>query len=413
MQEIIAPNPLLRQGRQHKTDLFKWLAYAGMLVLSFCMFYTLALRPSSDLSIHATWAGEGDFLHPRTFLRHGAHPLWHALTALLMLTGMPTKLAAALITALLKMCELALMHRLMTAYLRDWLGRNTITLLALACALVSSLCVPWINPTVYFGIGSPNTWHSPTQMIAMVAMLLCVPFTAHCYAEFERLLPLQGASTRLPWFKALLLGALLFGSLLAKPTLMQAFLPAACLFFLVQWIRHPKNSRFFGQMILAALPAVLFMGVQYLYYFGIIVPSQGSMTLEMSWEKLGQSALSLLLIQAFPLYVLLFFRRPGRWKDPLFTLTVLLDAVGVLEYLVLGENGRRAADGNFGWAMMGGALMLWVIMLIEFGRSAAQQRKDKKPLTQIRYLGAGTLLSWHLISGVYYLVYLFTSGSAL
>jgi hypothetical protein len=426
-EPVIAPNPLCPRGREQKADLWKWISLAVMLVLSFAVFEALSRRGSSDLSIHATWASEGDFLHPRTFVRHMAHPLWHGLVVLLTLFSVPAKLAAALVTTLLKTAELWLIHRLMTAYLGRELGRGRITLAAFAVSVVAALWVPWVNPHVYIGAGTPNTWHSPTQIIAMVAMLLCAPYAAHCYAEFERLLPLEGERTRLPQKKAVALGALLFISLLAKPTFMQAFLPAACLYFLAQWIRHPKNSRFFLQVILAVLPAVLFMIAQYLYYFGIIIPSQGRMVLDISWEKLVYGLRAVLLIAAFPLAQLLLFYRKGRGKDPLAVLTALFFAVGVVEYLILGEDGRRASDGNFGWGMMGASLMLWVMMLIEFLRDWARARREKeaarqtnsgktparKNLTATGFAFRILLLLWHLGSGIYYVIYLLTTGKSL
>ena len=382
------------------------LVYVAMFGLAYIVFAALLQRGGSDLSIHATWAAEGDFMNPRTFLRHGAHPLWHALVALVMLTGVSVKVAAALITAALKVIELFLMERLMQQYLKEEIGEACALCAAVCCALVMALCVPGINPTVYFGIGSANTWHSPTQMIAMVFMLLCVPYSAKCYADFERRLPIEGAKTILPWRNAIALGVMLLISLVAKPTFMQAFLPAAGLFFLVQWIRHPQNSRFFGQVILVVLPSVLFMVLQYMYYFGIIVPSQGSMALQISLEKVMQVALATLLIQAFPIWTLLSCARRKDFRSPLLTLTLLFNGVGILEFLILGETGRRAADGNFGWGMMGGALMFWVMMLIMFLRSFAASRREKKWKASH---GIGfALLCWHLGSGIYYLVYLLT-----
>ena len=100
-----------------------------------------------------------------------------------------------------------------------------VTGLSLCVATVSSLLTPY-NPTVYLGVGTPNTWHSPTQLIAMVWMLICVPYTARCYDRFEAALPDPRANS--PWREGALLGALLLVSLTAKPTFMQAFLPAAC-----------------------------------------------------------------------------------------------------------------------------------------------------------------------------------------
>ena len=399
---------LKKNQMQKKPGLFEWAVYTGMFILAYVVFYTLMLRPGSDLSIHGTWAAEGDFLNPRTFLRHGAHPLWHGLVAAVMLLGTGTKVAAALVTAALKVTELWLVRRMMGWYLEEKWGQKAVTGMAVCCVLVMAVYVPWVNPTVYAGIGAANVWHSPTQMMAMVMMLLCVPYTAYCYAAFERLVPQNGEKTIIPWKKAIVLGILLLVSLTAKPTFMQAFLPAAGLFFLAQWIRHPKNSRFFGQMILAVLPSVLFMVLQYMYYFGLNISYERSMVLEISPEKWRQIGLATLMIQAFPLYALVTCAKREDFRNPLLTLTVLLDAVGVLEFALLGEGGYRAQDGNFGWAMMGGALMLWVLAIILFFNDFAKAREEGKK--KLKYAGGILLLLWHLGAGIYYLVYLL-SGS--
>lgn len=399
----------MSQARFRRGAVLEALMLAAVFALSWALFYRLALRPASDISIHATWAAEGNFTDPSSFLHHGAHPMWHVLVALVLLTGLPLAHAAALVTALCKVAEVWMIRRLMGSVLPE---RSPAVLmgLALCCATVSSLVTPW-NPTVYLGVGTPNTWHSPTQLIAMVWMLLCVPLTAHCYDRFEAGLPAEGPRANIGWGEGALLGMLLLLSLTAKPTFMQAFLPAACLFFLVKWIQHPQNSRFFLRVIVCVLPSVLFMILQYMYYFGIIVPSQGDMVLEISLDKLGRVALSTLLIQAFPLYVLIFFWRDGK-RDTLFWLTLVMDVVGVAEYLLLGENGRRAADGNFGWGMMGAALMLWVVMMARFF-AAGRGLREPDGRVSVRRVGGLTLLGWHLVSGVYYVIYLFLTDGVL
>ena len=99
-------------------------------------------------------------------------------------------------------------------------------------------------------------------------------------------------------------------------------------------------------------------------------------------------------------------------------LTLLMNAVGVLEYLFLGEDGRRAADGNFGWGMMGAALMFWIMMMIRWGCLWAE---DKAKRGSKRF-GAGTvagyglgaaLLLWHVASGAYYVAYLLKTQNLL
>ena len=225
---IIDPNPLARL-ESRRFDPLKWVVCALLFALSYALFYALCLRPSSDISIHATWAAEGDFRDPTSFLHHGAHPMWHALVAVPLLFGIPLPVAAALITALCKAAELLLIHRLFTLYLDRLLSRGAITLLAAVCVMVSSLLVPGYNPTVYAGVGTPNTWHSCTQLIAMVWMLLCVPYTAHCYDGFLRRLPEQGEKTLLPWRKPVALGIMLF--LRPSLRLCRRFCPPRACFF--------------------------------------------------------------------------------------------------------------------------------------------------------------------------------------
>ena len=383
---------------QKRFDWGKWLMLALLFALSYALFYQMTLRPSSDIAIHATWAAEGDFRDPTSFVHHGAHPMWHVLVSVLLHLGLPLPAASALITALSKVFIAYATHRMLTSALRDRLSETAITLFTGILMLVSCLCVPALNPTVYAGIGTPNTWHSCTQLMAMAFMLVCVPRTARCYEFFSPSAPLA-------WRQPVMLGVLLFLSLLAKPTFMQAFLPAASLFFLYQWIRRPQCSRCFVQVLVCVLPAVALMIFQYLYYFGIIVPWQSSVVLEYDWGK-ALHLLRVVLIMAFPLYTLVLCR--AQKADTTFVLTLLLNLTAIVEMLLLGEDGRRASDGNFGWGMMGASLMLWVVCLIRFLR-----QQDVWNWRRPRNLVGWLLLAWHLASGVYYIGYLFVSGASL
>lgn len=398
------PHPF--RAPEKRFDIGKWLMLALLFVLSYALFYLMTLRPSSDISIHATWAAEGDFRDLTTFVRHGAHPMWHVLVSLLLHAGMSLPAASALITALSKVFIAYVTHLLLSAALHEQLSRTAVTLFTAVLMTVSCLCLPFYNPTVYLHVGTPNTWHSCTQLMAMAFMLVCVPYTAWCYDCFEQRRLRDGRDARLPWPQAIWLGVLVFLSLLAKPTFMQAFLPAACLYFLYQWIRHPHNSRFFVQIILCVLPAVAFMIFQYLYYFGIIVPWQASMVLEYDWTKAVHVLIRVLLMMAFPLYTLVLCRKQK--ADTTYVLTLVFNIVAIIEMLILGEDGRRSADGNFGWGMMGASLMLWVVCLIRFLREE-NVAKWQKPRNLIGWL----LLMWHLVSGLYYMGYLFFTDARL
>ena len=89
-----------------------------------------------------------------------------------------------------------------------------------------------------------------------------------------------------------------------------------------------------------------------------------------------------------------------------------MNIVGIIEFLILGENGRRAADGNFGWGLMSAALWLWMVTLPRFVKA----RREETAITggQRALYGIGwALLGWHLASGVYYIWYLLSTGASL
>ena len=94
--------------------------------------------------------------------------------------------------------------------------------------------------------------------------------------------------------------------------------------------------------------------------------------------------------------------------DTTLVFTVLFNLVAIVEMMLLGESGFRAADGNFGWGMMGASLMLWIVCMIRFLKN-----EDMKQWFKPKKLIAWTLLAWHLVSGVYYYGYLLTSGTTI
>lgn len=392
---------------EKRFDPGKWLMLTLLFVVSFIMFYQMTLIPSSDISIHATWAEEGNFRDLTSFVHHGIHPLWHVIVSVLLHLGMSLPVASALVTALSKVAIAYYTHILLTVSLHRHFSRLAITMFTLILMLVSCLCIPSYNPTVYAGVGTPNTWHSCTQLLVLAFTIVCVPYTAWCYDTFEHQLPQHADRTILPWKQSILLGILLFLSLLAKPSFMQAFLPAACLYFLYQWIRHPKNSRYFLQVLLCVMPSILFMIFQYLFYFEeTFFQQDAGMVMEISWVKTQAALVRAGLMMAFPIYSLMLSRKQK--MDTTVVLTVLFNLVAIVEMMLLGESGFRAADGNFGWGMMGASLMLWVVCMIRFLKEDVVKRWYK-PGNLIGWL----LLGWHLVSGVYYIAYLFTTGASL
>ena len=174
----------------------------------------------------------------------------------------------------------------------------------------------------------------------------------------ERLGP-ERAFTRWQWLG---MAALLVCCALAKPVFLQAFVPAAALYFLLKWIRYPQRTRYFVTLLAAVLPSVLVMVLQLAFYFFHPSDTTG-MTLSLTMDKLLSSLISLVLMEAFPLFVLLTDREARR-GGMLLELTVWTNTTGFLERMLLSETGRRAADGNFAWGLMVSASLMWTVMLL-------------------------------------------------
>ena len=62
--------------------------------------------------------------------------------------------------------------------------------------------------------------------------------------------------------------------------------------------------------------------------------------------------------------------------------------------------------------MMGAALMLWVVMMARFF-AAGRGLREPDGRVSVRRVGGLTLLGWHLVSGVYYVIYLFLTDGVL
>ncbi|MEG0511409.1 MAG: hypothetical protein RR653_01690 [Clostridia bacterium] len=398
-------------------------ALALLLTLSLLIYLREFQYDYSDFRIHAFIAADFNFADLHTITSRLSYPLWHLCVSVLYKIGLPLAWAASSVSAIFKGLTLLLCYGILNQSTHKKLKPWLLTLASVALVLVTGLCLPWFNPTVYRStgspIGSPNVWHNPTQQAVTVAMLLCVPYLVHCWREYERLQPTLGKRVMLPWRKVLMLAFLLMLSLACKPTFMQALLPAAFAMFLVEWIRHKQDWRYFGQIILAFLPAAAYFLLQYLYYTGVVVEYTSGVSIGITLESMTMAVRNALLQCAFPLLALVCCYRKGMFKDRLLVLAVLMLAFSVLEAMAFRETGLRQGHGNFTWATNSSAFFLWVVMLGVYMNTLredfATSAQGTTPVAALRKVGYGAcalLLLWHVASGVVYLIYLFTTHNA-
>ena len=433
--DAVELNRDLRAQRQKQSfNWFQWLTFALLVAFSLYMYLWEFANTDSDLYKHAVIASQFVFTDLHSITSRLAYPLWHLFVAALNQLGVPLNWAAALMCTVCKAIAFLLVCRYLRVMTHGRTARAWVTLCALLLMLVTPIRVTFINDWVYRGVGSPTVWHNPTQLAVLATALVCVPYLLHCWYAFEREAPQQGAQTMLPWRKVVTLSVLLMLNLASKPTFMQALIPAAALFFLVQWIRYPKNSRYFMQIILAFLPAVAYFLLQYLYYTGVVVPFTSGVEFGITWEGVWIALRNMLLMTAFPLVALLVIRRSRPCRDQAVVLSLMMVVFSVLEAMSFHETGVRINHGNFNWASMSSAFMLWVTVLPQFINSIATFRADRALLQAsvaegamdtatvkrarfgLRLRSAGyfvsiLLLVWHAYSSIYYLYFLMASGN--
>ena len=434
--DIVQRNRDLRRFRKKSSfDPFFWVAFALLLVIVTMIYYREASSGQSDIFLHATIASGFNFLDLHSITSRIAYPFWHLNFALLYQMGMPLVTAATVVCVVYKMLVFLLVQRIISLYLAPESGSKQATLAALVLMFVTAVRIPAFNPTVYIGIGSPNVWHNPTQIVAVLSSLLCVFYTAHILFTFSRQAKTQVAGVMLPWKKLILLAAIVLFAAVCKPTFLQAFLPACGLYFLTLWIKHPKHTRFFLQIIGAFLPATLYFIMQYLYYTGVVVPFTSGVAVSLSAERVWIAVRNMLMMGAFPLLTLLFLPdKKHIFRDPVIILCLLIAGISMLEAALFYETGLRENHGNFNWASMNAAFLLWVVMLPRwinaihsYQNERARLRENtpkgflhstdlKRRTIRLNVQATGFLLTlfvllWHVYSGLYYLYYLFSTGS--
>ena len=259
------------------------LVFAG----SYFMFLREFAYQNADLYIHAMIAHDFDFTDLHSITSRLSYPVWHIVVSALYQLGVPLGHAAAGVCALCKAVTFLLTYWLVGAMAGERANRWAVLGLSAFLMIVTGVLVMSVSDAVYRGVGSPNVWHNPTQQTVTAAMMLVMPWLAHCWYEFARQVEAGKQRVLLPWWKIVVLAVLCMGSVACKPTFMQALLPAAFVMYLVEVFRHKKEWRYFGQIVLAFLPSVGYFLLSYLYYTGVVVEFTSGVevgiTVETAW----------------------------------------------------------------------------------------------------------------------------------
>ena len=386
---------------------FGWegaLALVVLVLISTLISLEQMNFPSADFAAHARIASEFDFTDLHSITSRIAYPLWHLLVRTIQYLGVPLGEAATAVTAFFRGGTYLLTYWLLDAMSEGQARRWLVALIAFIANMVTCIWIPEISEFIYKNVGSPNVWHNPTQQTVQMAMMMVMPWLAHCWYAFERMLSEGKERVMLPWWKVLVLGVLGMGSCACKPTFMQALLPAAFVMYRVEVVRHPREWRYFGQIILGFLPAVGYFLLQYLYYTGVVVEHTSGVEVGIVWFSTNYYTRNCLMMTAAPLLAMLACWKKGMFKNRMLVLSLLMLVFSVLEAAAFRETGQRYGHGNFTWALNTSAFFYWAVVSGIFLRTFPQQlQKGLAWWRKILYGASAAFLLWHVYSGAAYI----------
>lgn len=395
-----------------KPNFWKWLCYFVIATLSLYIFTYQYNFKFADMWRHAEIAASFDYSDLHTITSQITYMLWHLLTSLLYNLGIPLGLSAGISSTFFKLIGMVCTWYILRAISGKNVSDNVITLFTFISMIITGIWVPGVNDAIYKGVGSPTVWHNPTQQAAVASMFLCFVSATNCYHCFEDSITKDKDSIfLLPVKKLFILGFLLLLSVLAKPTFFQAMFPAFSIFYLVIWIKNPKQWRYIMQVFIAVLPTVCYFIMQYLYYTGVLVPFTSGATMQFNINQILFVLRNALILNAFPFVALVLFYKKGMFKDKNLVLILLMLIVAIIEGCIFAETGAREGHGNFTWALSCISLIFIIYMLGLYLKEWSNYiNTDKKSIKKVSALIITTIvLLWQLYSSFYYLYLLLFS----
>lgn len=345
--------------------------FVGTLII-FWLTYTMVCmqidNAYNDYQMHATWVLQINRYNIFDYmLEYISYPLWHftviTINKMLDFDITPSVAGATSFFNCIAFWGIV--------YGWDFLSNKQTVLKtkvfwAVCILLMGPLYAPSFNENYYMGQGTGNVWHNPTHIAVK-------GFAVLCFVWIVRLVNQEAEHRK---WEYILLSGLLFMSALAKPSFLQAMIPGLGLYFIFELLRNigggNNKARIIHFCSIAAtfIPSVFLLGVQFVLNFftnttihnadGIGV---GFGAVLSAWTD--NLFISLLLVLAFPLFVLLIDAK-NLLKDISVKLVISYGLCAWLEAALLYENGIRQYQGNWTWGWNLSLLIIWMLFVIKF-----------------------------------------------
>lgn len=287
--------------------------------------------------------------------------------------------------------------------------RTLLQFFSIAVVFAGPIYVPHIHATFYKGTFPIFAWHSPTQQMTTLFGVLATMFLFLMLDEYEEKVSAKW------WIGS---AVCFFLCAYSKPSYIIDIVPAVVVVFLIDLFRRNSLTlkKKFGRLFvigLSLVPSGIYMLVlNYIIYQRADRRGDGDIIVDSAkMEGMSQIAIAVVCCIAFPLVVMIF--NLGKLiKDKRYQIVVLSAVVGMLQWGLLTESGRRANHGNFSWGTTIGGYMLYITSMA----IVVENMKDKeflwgkKWLRVIYYLMLAGSLGLSLATQVYYFVTLYNGA---
>ncbi len=382
---------------------------AGAAILFTCGFLTALV--GIDYPPHEAIALSLTPSDPVGLFKAHPEPFWHLLTYFVCnVFHIRVEIAAGIVSGLLIVITYLIAY---AAIRRTVPGLESYEAAGLDIVLhLSGAIYAWFfNKTPYLGQGSPNIWHNPTTIAVRPIALLVFVLVSFMVIKARK----EEFENGIPLGTGILTSLLLILSCLAKPSFVQVFYPAIFTLMVIWLIMYKgKNLRTALQLFLVCLPSLIVMIMQFVIAFYSGNKGSGGITIApfvVAGARTKSIPISLLLLLAFPLLMLILtaIRKSLTWSDALAWLMLFW---GLVWRLLLAEKGERTYHGNFSWGFMLAAYLVWFTAVRSYLKLyfSEQMTGNKRG---VGFVLSSIVLLLHLVSGIYYLIYLIVLGNGM
>lgn len=351
---------------------YSYIFASLIFMICFGITYKQSFIQGSDFFIHNYEALDiSNFIEFKI-----TYPIYHILVLIFYKIGevlFPTSVLLEVASATV-MGLIAIIVYLFTCKIMGQYNAKKPELLSFVVCTASAIWCPFYNIHIYLGQGSPNTWHSPTNIIVK-------PFAILVFFRVSNLLNKIKIGKKISINEFFEISILLVLSNLAKPNFYQGFIPALFLYVVFMVIQTGlKSIKYYLALGLSIVPATILIVFQLFsnFFTGGGTSGEG---IGIGWflvPKLYTPSIiiSLMLLLCFPICFTIIYGKYLKRID--LKLAWIYFVVSYLEYGLLYEKGTRFSHGNFGWAYLLSSFILFIITTgLFFSKFDFRKKKDK------------------------------------